>query len=139
MNTSNLNKENLLGKNSDGPNANWPLRLLTATTIIGDRVENKKGEHVGKIKDIMLDIKVGQIEYIIIEFGGFWGMGEKLFAVPFDALKLNVTHEFFILEVTKEFMERAPGFDKTHWPETNGHYFDDASKHWGDFMGPSIG
>lgn len=139
MNNANLDKENLFGKNVDGPNANYPVRLLTATSIIGDKIENKKGEHIGKIKDIMLDIRYGKIEYVVIEFGGFFGLGEKLFAVPFDALQLNLHHKDFILDVDKSFMEKAPGFDKDHWPETNGHYFGSLNTHWADFMGPSVG
>ncbi|MDB5274577.1 MAG: PRC-barrel domain containing protein [Chitinophagaceae bacterium] len=139
MNSANLEKENQLGRNVDGPHANFPLRLLTATSVIGDKVENTKGERIGKIKDIMLNIKEGTIEYVVIEFGGFLGMGEKLFAVPFSALKLHQKNEDFVLDVDKEFMEKTPGFDKEHWPETNGHYFDSLSQHWGDFMGPSVG
>ncbi len=139
MNNENLNKENLFGKNVDGPNANYPIRLLTATSIIGDKIENKQGEHLGKIKDIMLDIHYGKIEYVVIEFGGFLGLGEKLFAVPFSALRLNRLKENFTLDVDKAFMQKAPGFDKDHWPETNGHYFGSLSDHWGNFMGPNIG
>ncbi|MBC7486903.1 MAG: PRC-barrel domain-containing protein [Cytophagaceae bacterium] len=86
MNSTNLDKENLFGKNVDGAHANFPLRLLTATSIIGDKVENTKGEPIGKIRNIMLNVQYGKIEYIIIEFGGFTGLGEKLFAVPFSAI-----------------------------------------------------
>lgn len=139
MNNANLDKENLLGKNVDGPNANYPVRLLTATSVIGDEIENKQGEHLGKIKDIMLDIRYGKVEYVVIEFGGFLGLGEKLFAVPFTALKLNQHKENFVLDVDKAFMEKAPGFDKHHWPETNGHYFGTLNDHWGNFMGPNVG
>lgn len=139
MKADNLEKENSTGRNTDGPNANFPLRVLTASSLIGDQVENKKGEHIGKIKDIMLNVQEGKIEYVVLEFGGFLGMGEKLFAVPFQALALNRKNASFILDVEKEFMQKAPGFDKNHWPETNGHYFGQTDQHWGGFMGPSIG
>jgi hypothetical protein len=86
----------------------------------------------------MLNIKEGKIEYVVIEFGGFLGIGEKLFAVPFQALRFNRKHDDFVLDVEKSFMEKAPGFDKDHWPETNGHYFDLLADHWGSFMGPSV-
>lgn len=139
MSTTNLDQQNLLGKNVDGPHANYPLRLLTATSIIGDKIENKQGEHIGKIKDLMLDIQYGKVEYVVIEFGGFLGLGEKLFAVPFSALEVNRHKKDFVLDVDKSFMEKAPGFDKNHWPETNGHYFSSLNDHWGDFMGPNVG
>jgi sporulation protein YlmC with PRC-barrel domain len=133
-----LEKENQTGHNQLGPNANRPVHLLTATSIIGDKVENKKGEHIGKIKNIMLNVIDGEIEYLVIEFGGFLGLGEKLFAVPFSALTLNTKEKDFVLDVDKEFLKNAPGFDKDHWPETNKHYYE-VNTHWGDFMGPNVG
>ncbi len=139
MNTeSNLEIENTTGKNQLGANANRPVNVLTATSIIGDKVINKAGEDMGKIKDIMINIKEGTIQYLIIEFGGFIGLGEKLFAIPFVALKLNAKEQNFILDVEKEFLETAPGFNPEHWPETNSHYFD-VNNHWGSFMGPNTG
>ncbi len=70
---NNLDIENATGKNVDGPNANRPLKYLTSTSIIGDKLENKIGETVGKINNIMIDVHSGIIEYVIIEFGGvFW-------------------------------------------------------------------
>jgi sporulation protein YlmC with PRC-barrel domain len=133
-----LEKENITGKNLEGNNANTPLRVLTASSIIGERVENLKGENIGKVKDIMLDISSGKIEYVVIQFGGFLGIGEKLFAIPFQAFQLNTEEKVFILDEEKEFLENAPGFDKDHWPETNNHYVA-VNTYWGDFMGPNTG
>jgi hypothetical protein len=138
--TTNLDKENLTGHNESGDDANYPLHLLTATSIIGDKVENKHGEKVGKIKDIMLNIQEGKIQYIIMEFGGFLGMGEKLFAIPFYAFKVNPDKKDFILDIEKEFLEKAPGFEKGHWPETNSHYYRyNVTPYWGSFMGVNTG
>jgi hypothetical protein len=86
----------------------------------------------------MVNILDGKIQYLIVEFGGFLGLGEKLFAIPFAAVKLNTKNEDFILDVEKSFLETAPGFDKDHWPETNSHYFD-VNTHWGSFMGVHTG
>jgi len=136
--SANLEKENATGQNQQGANANRPVHVLTATSIIGDSVENKQGEKIGKIKDIMLNTQDGRIQYLVIEFGGFMGFGEKLFAIPFAALKLNAKNVDFVLNIEKEFLEKAPGFDVNHWPETNSHYFD-VNSYWGSFMGPNTG
>ncbi|MES2732683.1 MAG: PRC-barrel domain-containing protein [Bacteroidota bacterium] len=131
-----FNADNLTGQNQAGSNANWPVRLLTATTIIGDRVENNQGENLGKIKDIMLDVRRGSIEYVVLEYGGFLGIGEKLFAIPFHSLELDTASEMFILKMDKTTLEKAPGFDKDHWPETNSHeYYQEVGTYWGNFMG----
>ena len=97
--SSNLEKENATGQNQLGVNANRPVHVLTASSIIGDNVENLQGESIGKIKEIMLNLKDGRVQYLVIEFGGFMGFGEKLFAVPFSALKLNTINKDFVLNI----------------------------------------
>ena len=114
-------KENLTGFNAEGKRPNTPLQFLTATSIIGDSVHNGKDEHMGKIGDIMINITTGKIEYVVIEFGGFLTMGEKYFAIPFALLKVDTVKKAFIFDQSKEMLEKAPGFDINHWPETNFH------------------
>lgn len=137
-NPKDLEKNNITGKNHENPNVNRPLKVLTATSIIGDKVENLTGEHIGKIKDLMIDLATGKIDYVVLEVSGFLGINEKLFAIPYSAIKANPHNEDFKLDIKKEFLEKAPGFDKDHWPETDSHLFD-VQAHWGDFMGPSVG
>ena len=117
----NLPIDNLTGVNRDGAQPNVPLKYLAATSIIGDKVKNPKGEHMGKILDIMLDITSGKIEYIVIEFGGFLTIGEKYFAIPFNLLKVDPENKMFVFDQPREVLEKAPGFDINHWPETNFH------------------
>ncbi|MEO5889823.1 MAG: PRC-barrel domain-containing protein [Ferruginibacter sp.] len=128
----NIMSDNLTGTNVEGARPNLPLKCLTATSIIGDRVLNKEGDDLGHIKDIMLNINTGKIDYYVIEFGGFLGIGEKFFAIPFALLTVDPGNQVFIFNQQKEMLEKAPGFDKDHWPETNKHYFD-ADEHW-NFM-----
>jgi sporulation protein YlmC with PRC-barrel domain len=92
-------------------------RLMGADTLIGNDVYNQNNEDLGDIKEIMLDMTNGQVSYAVLSFGGFLGMGEKLFAVPWDALKLDTEHKRFVLNVDKDRLESAPGFDKDHWPD----------------------
>jgi len=132
-------QDNLSGTNHEGAHPNSPLKFLTASSIIGDEVLNRGGEKLGKINDIMVELSNGKIEYVVIELGGFLGMGEKYFAVPFALLKVDAENETFVLDQTKEALQAAPGFDKDHWPETNSHEFDNAGTYWGGFMGANTG
>jgi sporulation protein YlmC with PRC-barrel domain len=91
--------------------------VLSATTIIGDKVVNPEGEELGSIKELMIDMDEGLVNYAVLSFGGFLGMGDKLFAIPWDALTLNKDDHNFILDVDKDQLENAPGFDKDHWPD----------------------
>ncbi len=122
MNTlEELAKENLTGVNREGKHPNLPLKFLAATSIIGDKVYNLKDEHMGAIEDIMIDITEGRIEYVVIKFGGFLTVNEKYFAIPFKLLKVHTEKKAFILDQSREMLEKAPGFDMSHWPETNFH------------------
>lgn len=134
-----LSKENLSGVNHGGMHPNTPLQYLTASSIMSNKVQNKKGDKLGDIKDIMIDITTGKIEYMVIEFGGFLGIGEKYFAVPFRLLTIDTVDEVYILDQDKETLENAPGFDKDHWPKTNSHEFDSSNLYWGSFMGQNTG
>ncbi len=95
--------------------------LMGAETLIGNDVYNTQEEDLGDIKEIMLDVQTGKVSYAVLSFGGFLGMGEKLFAVPWAALKLDPVNERFILDVNKEHLKNAPGFDKDHWPDMADH------------------
>jgi len=91
--------------------------VLSATTVIGDRVVNPQGENLGKIEEVMLDLHDDRIAYAVLSFGGFLGLGDKLFAVPWAALKLDAPNHRFILNESKERLMNAPGFDKEDWPD----------------------
>lgn len=92
-------------------------RLMGADTLIGNDVYNHKDEDLGDIKEIMLDMSSGQVAYAVLSFGSFLGMGEKLFAVPWSALTLDTINKRFILNVEKDRLKSAPGFDKDEWPD----------------------
>ncbi|WP_440945909.1 PRC-barrel domain-containing protein [Methanosarcina sp. T3] len=93
--------------------------FLSAGTIKGDKVINKAGEHLGEIEELMIDLENGRVAYTVLSFGGFLGMGDKLFAVPWQALQLKLHEHAFVLDVPKETLKKAEGFDKDNWPLTN--------------------
>jgi hypothetical protein len=92
-------------------------KLMGANTLIGNDVANLDEEDIGDIKEIMLDVASGEVAYAVLSFGSFLGMGEKLFAVPWSALKLDTINKRFTLNVSKEQLKNAPGFDKDDWPD----------------------
>jgi sporulation protein YlmC with PRC-barrel domain len=91
--------------------------VLSASTVIGDEVVNPRGESLGKIEEVMLDMEGDRIAYAVLSFGGLFGIGDKLFAVPWDALELDPENKRFVLDVPREKLEEAPGFDKSDWPD----------------------
>lgn len=98
--------------------------VLSATDVIGDSVVNRAGETLGKIEQLMLDVERGRVAYAVLSMGGFLGMGEKLFAVPFEALKLETDRNHFTLDADRDKLKNAPGFDKNNPPKV-------ADRTWG--------
>ncbi|WP_116124904.1 PRC-barrel domain-containing protein [Lewinella sp. IMCC34183] len=106
--------------------------ILSSTSITGTNVTNAKGENLGEIHDLMIDTDNGTVNYAVLSFGGFLGLGDKYFAVPFEAFSVNTTTEKWVLNVTKDRLENAPGFDKNNWPDTSNHsYWNDLYSHYG--------
>ncbi len=91
-------------------------KVMSTHTLSGDKVVNPEGENLGEIKDFMIDVDSGRIAYAVLSFGGVLGMGDKLFAVPWEALRLSTEEHRFYLDVPKERLKEAPGFNKDNWP-----------------------
>ena len=90
--------------------------VMAASTLEADRVLCLEGEEVGKVKEIMLDVRSGMIAYVVMSSGGFLGIGDKLMAIPWNALSLDTDRKCFLLAMSAERVKHAPGFDKEHWP-----------------------
>jgi sporulation protein YlmC with PRC-barrel domain len=105
-----------MNKNFGTDSTHAGASLLSASTITGDEVCNMQDEKLGKIQDVMLDMSEGKIRYAVLASGGFLGMGDRLFAVPWKALKQDTANKRFMLDVDVERLKKAPGFDKDEWP-----------------------
>lgn len=91
-------------------------QVLQATSVIGSKVFNRAGEQLGDLRDLVIDFEEGHMVYAVLSFGGFLGKGDKLFAIPWEALLWNPNDHTFLLDVEKEVLKEAPGFDQAHWP-----------------------
>jgi sporulation protein YlmC with PRC-barrel domain len=90
--------------------------LMGANTMLGNDVYNKDGQDLGDIKEFMIDMASGKVAYAVLSFGGVLGLGDKLFAVPWAAMTLDTVNKRFTLNVPKDALKEAPGFDKGNWP-----------------------
>lgn len=87
-------------------------------------VKNRAKENLGTIEEIVLDKQSGLVAYVVLGAGGLLGIGEKYFALPWNSISYDPDEESFILNVDKEKLKNAPGFDKNHWPDMS-------DKQWG--------
>ena len=92
-------------------------KVLRTKDIFSDRVKNTAGEDLGKIEELVIDVNTGRVAYAVLSFGGVLKMGNKLFAIPWQALQVDPQNKRFILSVDKARLENATGFDKDNWPD----------------------
>lgn len=104
--------------------------ILKASEVIGMNIQNPQGENVGEINDIVLDANSGKTRYAAVTYGGFVGIGDKLFAVPWEAFQCRKDKEdpdehVLVLNVTEKQLENAEGFDQENWPDFADRNFTD--------------
>jgi sporulation protein YlmC with PRC-barrel domain len=92
-------------------------KVLAASTLKGNLVKNLDGEVLGTIEEFMIDLDNGKLAYCVLSFGGIPGAGDKLFAIPFSAMRLDTRDHTFTLDIPKERLASAPGFGKDQWPD----------------------
>lgn len=93
---------------------------IRSTKLVGANVQNNNGEKLGSIDDLVIDTQNGKVEYAALGVGGVLGIGEKLLAIPFEQLKIShdsSNNPYFVLNIPKDRLEKAPGFDKNKWPD----------------------
>jgi hypothetical protein len=105
--------------------AGQSMNLIKAGDLKDNKVKNRSNEDLGKIEELMIHMDSGRIAYAVLSFGGILGIGNKLFAIPWSALSFNRDRGEFILDVPKDRLENAPGFDKDNWPDM-------ANPDWGE-------
>lgn len=92
--------------------------VLSVSAVMRNSVRNPQGEDLGKIEDLAIDLDAGRIAYAVISFGGFLGLGEKHFAIPWEALRIDPHEHAVILDIPKERLKNAPGFERGARPAT---------------------
>jgi sporulation protein YlmC with PRC-barrel domain len=98
--------------------------IVVKKSILGAKVTNPDREDLGKIEDLVLDARNNRVVYAILSFGGILGMGDKHFAIPWEAFSFDLSEKVAVLSVDKDRLKNAPGFDMDNWPDM-------ASTAWG--------
>ncbi|HZW22003.1 PRC-barrel domain-containing protein [Noviherbaspirillum sp.] len=111
-------------------------KLYRGSRIIGTNVRDAKDKKIGQIKDLVLDGARGEIAYAVVSFGGVMGVGNKLHAIPWQALRPSDNGNFYILHADSETISQAPGFDKARWPDmADRKWVDEIDRYWSRRVG----
>jgi hypothetical protein len=90
--------------------------LVTCATPQVEAVVNRADEELGELEHFVIDLPSGRIAYAVLVRGGVFGLGERLHAIPWEALQLDADERRFVLDMAKDRLDAAPGFDEEHWP-----------------------
>ena len=90
--------------------------VVNANDIISLKVMNNQDQDLGKIEAIMLHKADGKVAYVVLTYGGFLGMGNKLFAIPWNVFSYDASRDCLRLSLSEEKLKNSPGFDKDNWP-----------------------
>lgn len=104
--------------------------IISSNSINGTEVQDFEGNQIGTIEDVMINCVTGDVQYLVLSFGGLFGttINDKRFAVPFNAITIKEIDDpvnmikiskkvIYQLNITKEFLENASGFDKDNYPD----------------------
>jgi sporulation protein YlmC with PRC-barrel domain len=105
--------------NITGSKTTHTRTTLSASSLIGDAIVNPRGDDLGSLKELMIDVDTGRVAYGVLESGGFLGLGSKLFAIPFEAFRVDELNKRLVVDIDAETIQNAEGFDPDHWPDTS--------------------
>lgn len=105
-----------------------------SSQVIGQAVKNSGDETIGVVQDLLLDMKSGAIQAVVISSGGFLGIADTLSAVPVSALRFDVDAKAFKTKLTKEQLVKAPQFKTTTWPDFSDAAMLEAMRSYRDFI-----
>jgi uncharacterized protein YegP (UPF0339 family) len=97
--------------------ASKSARFVPSIRLVKYDVINKKGDDMGQVQTFVIDMRYGLVAFALVAFGGFLGLTDKWFAMPWAALEWHPKTMKFILDMPEEVLKNAPGMDKDRWLE----------------------
>jgi PRC-barrel domain len=92
--------------------------LILGRKVQGTAVYNPSGERIGQVEDLSIHKTSGQVIYAILSFGGFLGVGEKYYPVPWKVLNYDPGQNGYVIALDKEALKAAPSYDLAELGDT---------------------
>jgi sporulation protein YlmC with PRC-barrel domain len=97
-------------------------QLIASNKVEGTAVYNHDGERLGSIYNFMVDKQSGRVEYAVLSFGGFLGIGQDYYPIPWEALTYDTSQGGYIADIDRERLENAPRYSAEQEPDYNRAY-----------------
>jgi sporulation protein YlmC with PRC-barrel domain len=119
------------GGGNGGIAVNETDRLIASDKVEGTAVYDRQGNRLGSVYNVMIDKYSGQVAYAVMSFGGFLGIGERYHALPWRMLTYDTGLGGYVVDVTREQLERAPTYARDETPWSNPDYGRNIYSHYG--------
>ena len=111
-------------------------RLIASNKVEGTAVYNRQGERLGSVYNFMVDKRSGQVEYAVLSFGGFLGIGDSYYPIPWKSLKYDTSQGGYVVDLDKNRLQGAPRYERSETPDWSDPGY---SRRIDDFYGPFPG
>ncbi len=95
-------------------------RLVQANDLIGQDVQDRQGQTLGQIDDIVLNASLDKVSYVALQRGGVLGIGAEMYAIPWSALQIDASNneiQQITVDIAEQELEQAQGFSSNNWPD----------------------
>lgn len=104
--------------------------MIASDQVNGTAVFNHAGERLGTISHVMINKHSGNVEYVVLSFGGFLGLGSDTYALPWQKLVYDVNQRGYLVDITKDQLDDAPryttdqrdNYDRDYYSGVSGYY-----------------
>jgi sporulation protein YlmC with PRC-barrel domain len=110
--------------------------LIASNKVEGTEVYNRQGEHLGEVYNFMVNKRSGQVEYAVLSFGGFLGIGDSYYPLPWKALTYDTSQGGYVVDLDKSKLEGAPSYRAGEEPVYDGAYGRSVYDYYGLPYGP---
>ncbi len=116
------------GGRDAGPEGGEPLErdettnLISSAKVEGTAVYATDGERIGHVDHLMIGKRSGRVEYAVMSFGGFLGIGERYHPLPWDALDYDTERGGYVVSIDKNLLKGAPSYQEDQYPTFDRQY-----------------
>jgi hypothetical protein len=111
--------------------SNTASGIISSDKVEGTSVYNAVGDKLGSIDDLMIDKVSGQVEYAVMEFGGFLGIGSDRYPIPWKMLKYDTQVDGYVVPLDKPKLEKAPKYEADAIPAYDSAYGQQVNRYYG--------
>ncbi|WP_062732903.1 PRC-barrel domain-containing protein [Sphingobium abikonense] len=105
--------------------------LIASDRVEGTAVYNRQGEHLGKIDNFMVEKRSGQVRYAVLSFGGFLGIGNDHYPLPWSILTYDTDKGGYVIDLDKQVLDNAPRYAADARPDYDEAYGRNVYQYYG--------